>query len=83
MELKAIHTYQAVFFNKSNRNFISAEMTGLSSVKMKLQKENNIVEVTMGDETIIIFPTNIAYAVPAAAKQSTKYPPKLAEEKLK
>lgn len=85
MKLRALMTYQYVQFKGQNRNFLSDKVAGLEGMKMHVLPElPSAIEVELGEEVIIIFSTNIAYAVPLdkrTEKMQVKAAPKLTDTK--
>jgi hypothetical protein len=65
MKLKALQTYQAVHWQKSNTNFISNARKGHESTTITLK--DGYVHIKSDTDEIIVFPANIAFAIPADA----------------
>lgn len=63
MKLKAIHTYQYVKFGGKNENFLSAKI-GMEDLELEYLPSVNGVSVKTAKDHVIVFTTNIAYAVP-------------------
>lgn len=69
MKIKKMQTYQAVLFNKQNETHFDVLNTRrFTGLEMELDKALNMVRISMPNcDTILVFPTNIAYIVPADA----------------
>lgn len=71
MKLKAMHTYQYVRFQNNNENFLSADKATMKDLQLELLP-SGIVTVKSGKDSIIVFPTNIAYAIPLNEETAAK-----------
>lgn len=67
MKLKGVSVYQTVSYNKKNHTFFADNKDlGLAGVEMTYLPEMQAVRITLpGKDDILIFVTNIAYAIPA------------------
>lgn len=64
MQLKTVHTYQTVRFNKRDETHFDAGKENMRGIRMSFDKKNGVVHIEMdGCERVMVFPTNIAYAV--------------------
>ena len=74
MKLKAVHTYQYVRFQNKNENFLSAGNSSMPDLKLELLTVGGVglVRATTAKDSIIIFPTNIAYAIEETSENKTE-----------
>lgn len=71
MKLKTVSTYQTVRFNKADERHFDAAIPRFKGIELTYEKE--FVRIKMGDEQVLVFPTNIAYVVPLPeAEKSSK-----------
>lgn len=69
MKLKAIHVYQTVLFNRKNVNFFSDNTSlGLGGLDIEYLPGMQAIRVKSDKDDVLIFCTNVAYAVPMDAK---------------
>lgn len=65
MKLKAIHTYQCVKFNGKNYNYMTnSRDLGLEGIELEFLVNIGAVRVKGPKDDILVFTTNIAYAIP-------------------
>lgn len=65
MKLKTVHTYQSVKFNKQQETHFDAGKPSMAKIEMTYNSSEHCVLISMpGCESVMIFSTNIAYAVP-------------------
>lgn len=87
MKLKAIKVYQSVQFNRKEELFFSDGKPGMRGVQIAYDAKAGFARISinneLGKDDILIFPANIAYAVPADAETSTDLAaePKLSKAK--
>lgn len=73
MQLKTVHTYQTVRFNKRDETHFDAGKDSMRDIKLTYDKKNAVVHIEMpGCESVLVFPTNIAYAVLAEPTEQSK-----------
>lgn len=77
MKLKTIKTYQSVRFNQKDETHFDPRIPRFEGIDMQFSPTGGYVTVSQpGKESIIVFSTNIAYAVvadePVAAKKAVK-----------
>lgn len=71
MQLKTVHTYQSVRFNKRDETHFDAAKPIMAGMVMELHPAGYVV-ITLGQEQVLVFATNVAYAVPATPEVATK-----------
>lgn len=84
MKLKSIVTYQYVQFEGRNENWISQDMAtqrnaGRKDLEITLLPHAHAVEIKSAKDHVIVFTTNIAFAVPLNEETKAKVekaPPK-------
>lgn len=68
MQLKTVHTYQTVRFNKRDETHFDAGKDNMRGIIMTFDKKHGVVHIEMpGADKVLVFPTNISYAVLAEA----------------
>lgn len=77
MKLKTIKTYQSVRFNQKDETHFDARIPRFEGIQLDFSPESGYVTISQpGKESIIVFSTNIAYAVvadePVIAKKASK-----------
>lgn len=73
MKLKTLKTYQSVRFNMKDETHFDARIPRFEGIEMEYDPSNAVCYVRIaGKDSIIIFPTNIAYAVVDDAVVSIK-----------
>lgn len=77
MKLKTIKTYQSVRFNQKDETHFDGRIPRFSGIQLDYKEDAGYVIVSMpGVESIIVFSTNIAYAVvseePVVVKKASK-----------
>lgn len=77
MKLKTLKTYQSVRFNTKDETHFDLRIPRFAGVEMEFDSKGGYVQITLpGKDSIIVFSTNIAYAVlddePAAIKKVSK-----------
>lgn len=78
MKLRAVKVYQYVVFNKKNHTFFTTEAETAKSLGMKgctleyLPAVNAVRIRAEGQDDILVFTTNIAYAIPDDATTDAK-----------
>lgn len=77
MKLKTMKTYQSVRFNQKDETHFDGRIPRYAGIQLDYNEDAGYVIVSMpGVESIMIFSTNIAYAVvadePVAAKKVSK-----------
>lgn len=66
MKLKTLKTYQSVRFNTKDETHFDVRVPRFDGIEMVFNPQGGYVQVTLpGKDSIIIFSTNIAYAVVA------------------
>ena len=64
MKLSVVHTYQSVRFNKRDETHFTAAKPTMEGMEMEYDEKLLIVRIRIpGVDDVIVFPTNIAYAV--------------------
>jgi hypothetical protein len=64
MKLKTLKTYQSVRFNTKDETHFDSRIPRFEGIEMEYDVSNAVVYVKLaGKDSVIIFPTNIAYAV--------------------
>lgn len=71
MKLKAIQTYQYARFQGKNENFFCADKPDMKDLELEYLGEGQVSVKTAKDH-IIIYTTNISYAVPLTAATKAK-----------
>lgn len=77
MKLKTIKTYQSVRFNQKDETHFDARIPRFEGIQLDFSPEAGYVTISQpGKESIIVFSTNIAYAViadePVPVKKASK-----------
>lgn len=77
MKLKTLKTYQSVRFNQKDETHFDGRIPRYAGIQLEFNEQAGYVTVSMpGVEPIIVFSTNIAYAVvadePVAVKKASK-----------
>lgn len=73
MKLKVVHTYQTVRFNKHDETHFTAAKPNMAEISMEYLPELLAVRIDKpGAESVLVFATNIAYAVPADEPKKSK-----------
>lgn len=63
MKLKSLQTVNSVRFNKRDETHFSTEKPTMAGLQMSFDDKIGIVTVTIpGQDSVLIFPANIAYA---------------------
>lgn len=63
MKLAVVHTYQSVRFNKRDETHFTAEKPNMTGLQMEYDEKLLVVKITIpGQDSVLVFPTNIAYA---------------------
>lgn len=66
MKLKTLKTYQSVRFNMKDETHFDPRIPRFEGIEMQFNQDGGYVQVSIpGKDSIIIFSTNIAYAVVA------------------
>lgn len=81
MKLKSIQLYQAVMWQKSNTLFITNQRQGHESTEITMKGDH--IHIKSATDEIIVFPTNVAYAVPVGAPQKADSESQLRDVKPK
>lgn len=68
MKLKVLKTYQSVRFGKNDETYFNPDKPGMSKIQIAYDASLGCVTISDGSETVLVFSTNIAYAVPAAVE---------------
>lgn len=64
MKIKVLHSYQTVRFNKKDETHFTADKPSMSGLSMTWLPEYMAVRLDMpGTESVLVFCTNVAYAV--------------------
>lgn len=75
MKLKTLKTYQSVRFNQKDETHFDGRIPRFEGIQMEFSPIGGYVQISQpGKESIVVFSTNIAYAVvadeqPAPAKE--------------
>lgn len=77
MKLKTLKTYQSVRFNQKDETHFDGRIPRYTGIQLDYDAAAGYVTISMpGTESIIVFSTNIAYAVvaeePVAVKKASK-----------
>lgn len=73
MKLKTIKTYQSVRFNQKDETHFDGRIPRFEGIQLDFNPEAGYVTISQpGRESIIVFSTNIAYAVVADEPVSVK-----------
>lgn len=73
MKLRSIKVYQSVQFRRKEELFFSGEKQGMKGIGLEIEYDakGGFARIKCDDDEILVFSTNIAYAVPWDAKTST------------
>lgn len=63
MKIKAIATYQSVKFNGKQELYFTKAKPGMANVELEYDTKGNYVRVKSDKDDILVFATNIAFAV--------------------
>lgn len=77
MKLKTLKTYQSVRFNQKDETHFDGRIQRFDGIEMVFNPQGGYVQVSIpGKDSIIVFSTNIAYAVvadePVVFKKTSK-----------
>ncbi len=71
MKLKTLKTYQSVRFNTKDETHFDGRIPRFEGIDMEFSPQGGYVQISIpGKDSIIVFSTNIAYAVVADAPKS-------------
>ena len=73
MKLKTVHTYQSVRFNKRDETHFTAEKPTMDGLEIEYDPKLMVIKLEIpGVDSVIIFSTNVAYAVVAEEIKTAK-----------
>lgn len=75
MKLAVVHTYQSVRFNKRDETHFTSEKPNMVGLQMEYDEKLLVVKITLpGQDSILVFPTNISYAQVSKAESEVAKP---------
>lgn len=81
MKIKAVATYQSVKFNGKQELYFTKAKPGMSEIELEYDPKGNYVRISSPQDDILVFATNIAFAV--VDSEVTKAKDITAEPKLR